>query len=565
VTQAADDFTRSQLRLEGAARFANIPLQMASKWAAQIKQEFKTSTPVANDIAGVFTRMGARAGDMNAAAKSMRDFLNVGASMGLSASETIFRVDQAVRGLDEGTDVLFQKNPIQIYKEYAKSIGTTAMALTSAQQAQALMTEASKAAARDPGAYQRFLDTTLGKQAQFNAKLLETEARFGTALAPIRMFAYEVGTVAMNALTAFGTGMGLWLQSLKMTFVVALPSLVKIGVGNVILLLGQMVGAVSGLLGKLGIDLGAGLAAKLTSFGANLVGTGQMGTAQYGAWREKSLADIKAAFTGGGDTDMSPITFPDMPPGPPDTPSDSEQKKRLARLLRMFPGRTFADNPNKLGFSGFGGPMATRDDRIDVSGNLIPRSTGSSRGQGNEQFEDLLRASESVRTQFRQAGTQLGMTVVQGFAAALSAGLSGKNPFKAFGNVVLAGLGSLMSQMGSALITYGTTMLNLLPFLTNIFTSGPAAIVAGALLVGLGATLGGIATGSKGGGGGKGGSGGFGDKTTHITLTADGLGGRKAPNGREPFAGATLLSVDSPRGQRVVATSLKGAARRNIK
>jgi hypothetical protein len=118
--------------------------------------------------------------------------------------------------------------------------------------------------------------------------------------------------------------------------------------------------------------------------------------------------------------------------------------------------------------------------------------------------------------------------------------------------------------MGSELIAYGVIMLNLLPFLSNPFTSGPAAIAAGAALVALGSVLGGIATGSKGGKGGSGG-GGLEDRTTRITLTADGLGGRNAPKGKDAFGGATLLSVDSPRGQRVIATSVKGAARRNIK
>jgi hypothetical protein len=96
----------------------------------------------------------------------------------------------------------------------------------------------------------------------------------------------------------------------------------------------------------------------------------------------------------------------------------------------------------------------------------------------------------------------------------------------------------------------------------NPFTSGPALIAAGVLLSALGATLGGIAGGRGGsGGGGKGGQ--FHDRSTQITLTADGLGGRNAP--------ATManqmptLLVDSPRGQRVLATSARGAARRNIK
>jgi hypothetical protein len=102
----------------------------------------------------------------------------------------------------------------------------------------------------------------------------------------------------------------------------------------------------------------------------------------------------------------------------------------------------------------------------------------------------------------------------------------------------------------------------LLPFLSNPFSSGPALIAAGVALSALGSALGGIASGRGGSGGG--GSSGFHDRSTNITLTADGLGGRNAPGGRDPLAGLTLLSVDSPKGQRALTTSLKGAARRNM-
>jgi hypothetical protein len=215
----------------------------------------------------------------------------------------------------------------------------------------------------------------------------------------------------------------------------------------------------------------------------------------------------------------------------------------------------------RLGFQGFPSRIAPRTGRI----GLGDFGAGMGVPGGDPAFDELEEVKEQARKRlgrsFREFGSDLGTTVVQGFAAAMSAGLQGKNPFKAFGNVVLSGLGSLMTQMGSALISYGITMLNLLPFLTNIFTSGPAAIAAGAALVALGSTLGGIATGSKGGGGSKGG---LTDKTTHITLTADGLGGHNAPKGKGAFDGATLLSVDSPKGQRALTTSIKGAKRRNM-
>jgi hypothetical protein len=456
-------------------------------------------------------------------------------------------------------------NPSGIWKEYAATIGKTAGSLSDAEKMMSMFWKAQQVAASDPGAWQRFMDSSIGKQALFNTKLFEAQVAFGLALQPIRLFAYEVGTVAIGALMGFGTAMKIGVtESIKMTFTVALPSLVKIGVGNVILLLGQMVSAVSDLLGKLGIGLGAGLAGKLTSFGANLVGTGQMGAAEYGAWREKSVNAIKNAFTGGGEgVDMSPVVFPDMPAKPGADPTESQQKKELARLLRMIGGGGFADAPNKLGPAGtgkFGGQRGRIGIGDFADGKGVPQGETPF-----DQFEQRVQqAAQRTNREFGQLGTNMAMTLGNAFAAGLGAVMQGKNPFKAFGNVVLAGLGGIMTSMGQALIEQGAIMLTLLPFLSNPLTSGPAMIAAGSLLVALGSTLGGIATGSgKGGGGGKGGSGGFGDKTTHITLTADGLGGRAAP--------ATManqmptLLVDSPRGQRVLATSARGAARRNIK
>jgi hypothetical protein len=562
VTQAADDFTRSTLRLEGASRFANVPLELTHKWASQIKQEFRTSTPVANDIAGVFMRLGARAGDMNAAAKSMRDFMNVGASMGLSASETIFRVEQAMRGLDEGTDVLFQKNPIQIYKEYAASIGTVAGKLTSAQMAQALMNEAQVAAARDPGAYGRFLETLLGKQGAFNARLLDAKVAFGTALGPLRLFAYELGTTLINNLHSAWIGLSQGWGTLKSLFGDALPGIVQLGAGKVLLILADFAGAVTGLFAKMGINLGTGIVAGLGVAGARLVQAGHGNLAAFNAQRGQVTKAMNDAAAGGSGADMSPITFPDMESsgGTAGAPSESAQAKRLRQLERMI--GTGVDAPNKLGPAGAGKFGGQRLDRIGL-GDFAAGKGVKGGDTAFDQFEARVKEKAAItQSHFANLGTNLGMALANGFSAALSAGMSGKNPFKAFGNVVLAGLGGIMQQMGAAMIEQGIIMTGLLPALMNPFTSGPALIAAGVLLSALGATLGGIASG-KGGGKGGGSHGGLEDRTTRITLTADGLGGRNAP--------ATManqmptLLVDSPRGQRVLATSARGAARRNIK
>lgn len=115
----------------------------------------------------------------------------------------------------------------------------------------------------------------------------------------------------------------------------------------------------------------------------------------------------------------------------------------------------------------------------------------------------------------------LGQGIVDGFTAAFQ----GKNPVKAFANTVLRGMGSMFIEIGKTLLGFGKIMAALQKFLTNIFTAGPAAIIAGAALIALGAAFTGIASGSGGGGGMGGFSSGVGNisnpaNVTNVTLSS---------------------------------------------
>jgi hypothetical protein len=91
----------------------------------------------------------------------------------------------------------------------------------------------------------------------------------------------------------------------------------------------------------------------------------------------------------------------------------------------------------------------------------------------------------------------IGDAVFNGFAAAFSGeGFTGA--LEAFGKTILAGLGALFVELGQQLIAYGIVMSKLMPFLLNIFTSGPAAIAAGVALVALGSAFTSIASGRGG-------------------------------------------------------------------
>jgi hypothetical protein len=369
------------------------------------------------------------------------------------------------------------------------------------------------------GSYDRFLETTPGKQQQLNTAMENFAIAVGRVFNPLRDLMASIATPFLN-----------WLGDI-------IERMQRLSVGGA-------------SLGSLAVNLGRAMA-----------GDGKEFKADPGGFR--------------GDTQMGPSPFPELGPIVPKKAPTKAEIAAAAReaaearkeYIREVMGRANMDeamSPAKsLDFQGFPSRIAPRTGRIPLGDFGATKGVPGGESAWDAFEAEQMRQAKRVSRSFQNLGGDLGQALAFGFGAALAAGIQGKNPFSAFGKAILGGLGSIFTQMGSELIAYGVIMLNLLPFLSNPFTSGPAAIAAGAALVALGSVLGGIATGSKGGKGGSGGSGGLEDKTTRITLTQDGLGGRNAP--RHDNGGLTVLGVDSPKGQRVLATAMKGAARRNIK
>lgn len=245
--------------------------------------------------------------------------------------------------------------------------------------------------------------------------------------------------------------------------------------------------------------------------------------------------------------------------------------------------------PDRLGFRGLGGPVALRGGSVgpltptpisggpgedfmggSLGGDLSALFADGGSGKSAEGRMAILAAfaneakrnAVALKVQFAQMGQSLGMTLVGSFSDAMAAAFTGKNPFKAFGKTMIAGLGSIFGQMGKAMIAAAMPLIKLLPFLSNPLTSGPALLAAGIILTALGTALGGIATGPGGSGGGGGGD--FRDRTTQITLTPVGLGGMDAPH-RAVSPQLHVLGKDSPEGQRLLGEYTRAAQRsRNL-
>jgi hypothetical protein len=189
---AADAFEASQRKLAASAKLTGQNLGFLQATAEQARQKFALSAPLAADLTTELHKLAAKAGEVEKLGPAMAAFLDVGASRGLTAADTLQAVKQAILGIDEGTDKLFGKNPSVIYAEWAEKTGAVASKMTDAQKASALLDSALSDGSRVAGEYAGWLDTAAGKAFLMQVRTEEAAASIGRSMATIRGAAYPV-------------------------------------------------------------------------------------------------------------------------------------------------------------------------------------------------------------------------------------------------------------------------------------------------------------------------------------------------------------------------------------
>jgi hypothetical protein len=433
-------------------------------------------------------------------------FLNVGAAQGMSAQQTLIAVHQAILGIDEGTDKLFQKNPSVIYKEFAAEIGTTAGKLTDQQKAQALVNEAMEASLKVGDAYGRFLETTVGKQSELATASERLQVAVGKMFEPFRAFLVGNATGFLN-----------WLTGVV-----------------------ERLDGIIDRIARIGVKPGLGIAGFV---GAMIAGDG-----------------------GGSDWDMGDTAFDGVKRGgsstaDPKAPAKPLSKSERARIRREYGERVLGlanmdetmQPAEELALRGLGSFGGTRDDRINVSGAL----TGGAKNRPGQRLMDLLRQDLFEGLQRLQPFAR----GLQGFFSDVFSGARVGTSMKNFGREILAGMGSIFAQMAMRAIMAAPLFIALGKAMSNPFTAGFALLAFGVALKALGSAMGGDATGGGGGGGSADAA--SRDRTTNITLTADGAGGFKAPK-RDQGQHFTVIGASDPRAHRIIGDISKAGARRNI-
>jgi hypothetical protein len=239
--EAYDKFSASQRKLEGTAKLSGIALGTLKDIAETGRKAFGLAAGTSNEFASEIGKLTSKSGDISKSKDAMAAFLDIGAARGLSAAETLKAVQQAVLGIDEGTDKLFGKNPSVLYEEYADKIGKSAGKLTDQEKSQALLDATLTGGEATRGAYLEYLQSAAGQQEQMNQKVEESQVKFGEAIQPIRTLVLQGLNKLLDVLGPVVLWLGQAANTAGVTLVRGFNSM-KETVGEVVQVFGRITG-----------------------------------------------------------------------------------------------------------------------------------------------------------------------------------------------------------------------------------------------------------------------------------------------------------------------------------
>ena len=184
VNQSYQSFLSSTRQLEATSRLTGANLDVLRSTSGNLQSQFSLNANQANSLTIELTKLGQKAGDVSKVQESVSALLDLGAGQGLNLEQTLVAVKQAVLGIDEGTDKLFQKNPIVLYEEYGQKIGKTVGKMTDQEKSQALLNALLESGGKLTGQYSEYLNTAAGKQQLLNTRLEQAKITLGQQLNP---------------------------------------------------------------------------------------------------------------------------------------------------------------------------------------------------------------------------------------------------------------------------------------------------------------------------------------------------------------------------------------------
>jgi hypothetical protein len=197
--RAFDDYEASQRKLGGTSQITGVSIEVLAENARRAREEFRLSRVQAADLSIVTALIASKAGDASQSFDLLSKAIELGAARGFDATEVMHALQITLRGQDEGLDKLVNRNPSDIYREWAASTGVAVTKMTDAEKALAVMEELLVSGGRVVGTYGAFLETTAGKQFVLNNALEDARIRLGQNIEPLRR-------VGIDLMTALATG-----------------------------------------------------------------------------------------------------------------------------------------------------------------------------------------------------------------------------------------------------------------------------------------------------------------------------------------------------------------------
>lgn len=334
---ASDQLEASLRKLEGTAKITGVPLATLEGIAGRAESQFKLSKVQANDFAVEMAKLATKAGDVGKAGPALDAFLEIGAARGLTAAQTLKSVQQAILGIDEGTDKLFNANPSVLYDEYATAIGNTAGKLTEQQKAQALMTRALQDATQVGGSYAAYLQSAAGQQEVLKNRTAEAAAALGLAMNDVRQAVLPLLVTLADGFRNFIGGIQVMALDLGFAWDGIAPAVKKMS-GNVLLTLSSLIGESRAFLFVFG-DAAVDMANRMGDAGVRMVREAAKAQRNIAAGRELAYEELGqianagestlTAIAGTGSTNRTGATEEEV------AANEGARKKAAARLADL--------------------------------------------------------------------------------------------------------------------------------------------------------------------------------------------------------------------------------------
>lgn len=535
---AFNELTRSQMVLAGSSKITGIPLAQLQATSLGLQKNLHMGAVTANQFTAAATRLAVSAGKTNMTGQFLTAWLDLAASRGLSAADAMAALETTLIGQDEGLNRLGLANPEGIYKKWADAMGTTSGKMTDAQKAQAIMNEVMAVGGLVTGSYAERMGTFAGAVDIANQQKQTFLATLGEVITTSPALIAALGSTSQGFVS-----MGQWVVENRAS--------IQGLVGDVVTLVGHLV-TLGGWIGKV-VGWFVSASAATQNFGAKLHGIATRNTTAGRAARNRDEAMRDGGFTadlGSAATSRAPIVITAPRTGAAGTGGGPRVAPTISPLA-------FA------AINDFGRTLATKPIPLPIAPTIAPPALSAL---------DAQIAQLGLRLDDTFAGLNVG--IADSLGRALSAGFTtafeGGNFFQGMGNALLQGLGGIFTQLGAELITYGLIMEGLLPFLSNPFTSGFAAIAAGVALIGAGAAMGAIAGGGRKGGriggGGRPGRSAGASSTVSLGPRAPNFGSGQAAEARTPVNIGTLVALrpEDPQWQRLIGDTVNKTTRRGV-